>query len=243
MMLPVIGVTADFDAAGGAAQDPHYFLRERYAAAVEGAGGIPIILPYVDAAEAVGQLLERLSGVMVTGGNFDIDPSYYGERCQVAPSTVKARRTHFEMEITRQALARNTALLGVCGGEQNLNVLLGGTLYQDIREQVPGAMNHERKQEAEPLHRVTVEPDTLLYRIVGAGVLRVNSSHHQAVKRLGSGLRINARSDDGVIEGIESVKHRFVLGVQWHPESTFETSPDGQRIFEAFIDAASRTVS
>ncbi len=240
-MRAVIGVTADFEPGGEGAQDPRYFVHARYAASVEEAGGVPIILSYVDAPAAVARLLERLDGLIVTGGNFDIDPSYYGEPCQVAPRTIKARRTRFEMEITRQALARNMALLGICGGEQNLNVLLGGSLYQDIGEQVPGAMNHERKRDPEPLHRVTVAPDTLLHRIVGAEALRVNSSHHQAVHRLGEHLRVNARSDDGIVEGIESTAHRFVLGVQWHPEASSETSPDGQRLFQAFIKAASQT--
>ncbi len=233
-MGPMIGLTADFDDAGAAAKDRRYFLHERYAAAVEAGGGVPLILPYVETPEGVARLLERLDGLIVTGGNFDIDPSYYGEGSQATPRTIKARRTGFEMEITRRALARDMPLLGICGGEQNLNVLLGGSLYQDIREQVPGALNHERKGEAEPLHPVTVAPDTLLQSIVGTVTLHVNSSHHQAVKRPGEGLRVNARSEDGIIEGIESPAHRFVLGVQWHPES----SPDGVPIFRALVDAA-----
>ncbi len=238
MMRPVIGLTADFEESSEGNQDLRYFLHARYAMAVEGAGGVPLLLPYVEAPEAVGRLLERLDGLVVTGGNFDIDPSYYGQQRQTATRTVKARRTCFEMEITRQALALDMPLLGICGGEQNLNVLLGGSLYQDIEAQVAGAVKHERKRDPEPLHRVTVSPHTLLYRIVGTEVLRVNSSHHQAVHRLGEGLRVNARADDGIIEGIESVRHRFVLGVQWHPEASPENSPDGQRLFQAFIAAA-----
>jgi len=243
-MKPVIGVTPDFDDGGGKGgsglEGPRYFLWERYAASVERGGGIPLMLPYALEPQEISILLDRLDGLIVTGGAFDVDPAYYGESWSVPQGVVKDRRTRFEMAATLEALRRDLPLLGICGGEQNLNVALGGSLYQDILQQVDGALDHERKRLDDPLHEVVLTPDTLLHGLVGESLIRVNSSHHQAVKKLGDGLQVNARSRDGIIEGIESIRHRFVLGVQWHPESQSESSPGCRRIFESFVAAAAK---
>lgn len=243
-MKPVIGITPDFEEENDkvASHDggSRYFLWERYAASVEQGGGIPLILPYLQESGDMAILMDRLDGLIVTGGAFDVDPTYYGESWTVPQGLVKHMRTRFEMDITLEALRRDLAVLGICGGEQNLNVALGGSLYQDILQQVDGAMDHERKRLEEPLHDVAVTPGTLLHGIVRESLIRVNSSHHQAVRELGDGLRVNARSDDGIIEGIESTRHRFVLGVQWHPEALSYSSSGCRRIFEAFVAAAAK---
>lgn len=235
-MKPVIGITPDFE---GRTEERagRYLLFERYTAAVEEAGGIPLMLPYVSGQEEIERFVRGIDGLIVTGGAFDIEPVHYGEVWGVTKGEVKDRRTDFEMEIARRVLDEDLPFLGICGGEQLLNVLCKGTLYQDILEQVEGAMNHERKKEKEPLHTVKVLADTLLARIVEGETLRVNSSHHQSVRKVGEGLIVNARSGDGVIEGVESSRHRFVLGVQWHPESLFEREPACRKIFEALMEA------
>jgi putative glutamine amidotransferase len=241
---PVLGITPDFENETGTGPDKkaaRYILWERYVSAVVEAGGAPMILPYVRMPEEVDLYLDRIDGLIVTGGAFDIDPAHYGETWGTAKGTVKETRTAFEMMITRGALERNFPILGICGGEQLLNVLFKGSLYQDILAQVDGAMNHERKKEKEPLHAVKVLPGTLLETIVGRKTLQVNSSHHQAVREIGEGLRVNAVSEDGIIEGIESGRHRFVLGVQWHPEAQSESEPLCRRIFDALIDAATNS--
>jgi putative glutamine amidotransferase len=246
-MIPIIGITPDFDdgtqPGGERGSEPRYFLYERYVASVEQAGGVPLILPYVTDLAAVSRLLGRVDGLIITGGAFDVDPAYYGEAWQVPQGVVKTARTRFEMAVTLEALRRDMPLLGICGGEQNLNVVLKGTLYQDILEQVPGANNHERKDTDDPLHQITLVPGTLLHKIVGEASMRVNSSHHQAVRELGEGLRVNARSEDGIIEGIESSVHRFVVGVQWHPETLAGTGRGSRRIFEALVHEAGKTSS
>jgi putative glutamine amidotransferase len=237
-MKPLIGVTSDFDV-GKETSRPNYFLYEPYISAIEQAGGLPLILPYIKGSEEAGLLLDRLHGLLLTGGDFDIDPSHYGEEWTVEKRAVNERRTRFEMEIARQALARDLPVLGICGGEQTINVALKGSLYQDILSQRQGANSHELgRGKSETLHKVEIVPETLLHRIVGEKTLKVNSTHHQSVKDLGDGLQINATAGDGVIEGIESVRHGFVLGVQWHPEALFENNPGCRKVFEAFVREA-----
>jgi putative glutamine amidotransferase len=128
-------------------------------------------------------------------------------------------------------------ILGICGGEQLLNVVLGGTLIQHIPDTIAQALEHEQKNPRdEPGHAVTIAPGTLLARITGSTRMNVNTAHHQAVARAAPGMVVNATADDGVIEGIELPGHPFCLGVQWHPEYYVDAA-DG-RIFEAFIAAA-----
>jgi putative glutamine amidotransferase len=128
-------------------------------------------------------------------------------------------------------------VLGICGGQQLLAVVLGGTLIQHIPDEVEGALEHEQSNPRnQPGHTVAIAPGTHLHRIVGADEMNVNSAHHQAVKEVSGSMVVNARSSDGVIEGIEAPRQRFCLGVQWHPE--FEIDAGDIRIFAAFVDAA-----
>ena len=173
---------------------------------------------------------------MVTGGAFDVDPSLYGEGERHATVTLKEGRTAAELALTQGALARDLPVLGICGGEQLLAVALGGTLVQHIPDSVANALEHEQPNPRhEPGHRVTVVPGTLLHRIVGTGTMHVNSAHHQAVRAPGPHAVINATAPDGVVEGLEDLRYRFCLGVQWHPE--FFIDPGDRRIFDALIAA------
>ena len=143
--------------------------------------------------------------------------------------TTKERRTAFELAVTRGAIAADKAVLGICGGMQFLNVALGGTLLQHIPDEWPNALAHEQPNpRTEPGHTVKVEPGTLLHRVTRMDEMPVNSAHHQAVKDAGPGLVIDARAPDGIVEGIEDPRRRFVLGVEWHPE--YALSP-GTRAF------------
>ena len=149
----------------------------------------------------------------------------------------KPLRTSFETEVLRSALGRNMPVLGICGGQQLLNVVLGGTLIQHIPDEVNGGIAHEQPNiRTEAGHTVRVEKNTLLHRICGADELSVNSSHHQAVKTVGPGVIVDAIAPDGVIEGIEDPRYRYCLGVQWHPE--YSISVGDQRIFDAFVEAS-----
>jgi len=230
-------VTLDSEEPGGYSRLPWYALRENYCAAVMRAGGLPILLPHE--VEQVDAYLDRLDGLIVTGGNFDVDPSLFGDDSRHPTVKTKTRRTAFELAATRGALDRDLPLLGICGGQQLLNVVLGGTLIQHIPDEVGGALAHEQPNPRDqPGHLVRVIHGTLLRRICQTDELAVNSAHHQAAKAVGPGVVVNAIAADGVIEGIEAPARRFCLGVQWHPE--YAISAGDERIFEAFVASCRR---
>jgi len=235
MKRPVIGITLDSEAPGGYSNLPWYALRENYADAVTAAGGLPLPLPHEP--DQAGDYLELIDGLVITGGAFDVDPVLFGAGERHPTVITKDRRTAFELAVTRGAIERDMPVLGICGGQQLLHVVLGGQLIQHIPDEVTGALAHEQPNPRdEPGHSVAVIPGTLLHRIVGRDSLDVNSAHHQAAKGEPSGVKINAVAPDGVIEGIEATNKTFCLGVQWHPE--YGVSAGDADIFRAFIAAA-----
>ncbi len=234
--MPLIGLTLDSEPPGGYSQLTWYALRENYFAAVRRAGGLPVALPHEP--EDAAAYLDRIDGLIIPGGGFDVDPALFGAATRHASVTTKDRRTAFELAITRAAVTRDMPVLGICGGEQLLNVALGGTLIQHIPDEVEGALAHEQANpRTETGHSVRVVAGTLLHGIVGADEIEVNSAHHQAVRDLAPGLVVAAIAPDGVIEGIEDSRRRFCLGVQWHPEFALGAGDD--RIFAALAAAAS----
>jgi putative glutamine amidotransferase len=237
MTQPVIGVTLDSEEPGGYSKLPWYALRQNYSEAVVRAGGLPILLPHEP--EQVAAYLDRIEGLVITGGAFDVDPGLFGATTRHATIKTKDKRTAFELAITRGAIERDLPILGICGGQQLLNVVLGGTLIQHIPDEVGAALAHEQPNpRTEPGHHVTVKKGTLLHRICGVEELAVNSAHHQAAKDVGPGVVVDAVAEDGVIEGIELPGKRFCLGVQWHPE--YSISSGDTKIFDAFIAASRR---
>ena len=238
MAQPVIGLTLDSEAPGGYSKThAWYALRENYATAVVRAGGLPILLPHEpEQAEAY---LALIDGLVVTGGAFDVDPALFGATTRHATVTTKDRRTAFELAVTRGAVEADKPVLGICGGQQLLNVALGGTLIQHIPDEVAGALAHEQPNpRTEPSHVVHIIEGTLLRQITGLAELPVNSAHHQAVKDLAPGFVVDAVAPDGVVEGIEDPRRPFLVGVQWHPE--YAISEGDTRLFAAFIAAAQR---
>ena len=235
MTFPLIGITLDSEEPGGYSKLPWYALRQNYCDSVAAAGGLPVPLPHhADLAEA---FLDRLGGLIVTGGAFDVDPALFGAATRHDTVRLKTRRTDFELAIVQGALKRDMPILGICGGEQLLAVALGGSLIQHIPDEVSNPLAHEQPNpRTEPGHEVSILPGTLLARIAGVERIPVNSAHHQAVKDLPAGIKVNAVSADGVIEGIEDPTRRFCLGVQWHPE--YAISPADQAIFRAFVGAS-----
>ena len=231
----IIGLTLDSEPPGGYSKFPWYALRENYCGAVTRAGGLPILLPHEP--EQAGRYLGLLDGLIETGGAFDVDPALFGASTRHATVTTKDRRTAFELAVTRGALDADMPVLGICGGQQLLNVALGGTLVQHIPDEVAEPLAHEQPNPRnEPGHTVQVTPGTLLHRITGRAEIAVNSAHHQSVKAVGAEVVIDAVAPDGVIEGIEVPGRRFCLGVQWHPEFGITEADD--RIFRAFVEAA-----
>jgi putative glutamine amidotransferase len=231
---PVIGFPLDHETKPTYSKLPWYALRENYFSAVSSLGAVPLGLPHEPA--LVETYLDMIDGLIITGGAFDVSPALYGQSSQHETVVTKDARTQFEFAMTRGALERKMPILGICGGEQLLNVVLGGTLIQHIPDSVEGALEHEQKNPRnEAGHVITVEEGTLLRAITGASALAVNTAHHQAVEVPASGVVVSARASDGVIEAIEYPAHPFCLGVQWHPERL-----KGDVIIPAFLKACRR---
>ena len=233
-MRPLIGVTiGDDDERTG-----RFSLRKDYVRAVEAAGGLPVVLA-PGRPEDADELLRRIDGVLLSGGS-DVDPAHYGEGAHETVTDVAPDRDAFELALCREALRQDRPTLAICRGQQALNVATGGTLVQDIPSSVAGAADHDPERERwELTHEVRLLPGSRLRQVLGEDRVAVNSFHHQAVKDLGRGLMATAWSvDDGVIEGIEAPDCRFVLGVQWHPESFWDRRPGFQSLFEALVAAA-----
>ncbi|MBL6946119.1 MAG: gamma-glutamyl-gamma-aminobutyrate hydrolase family protein [Rhodospirillales bacterium] len=235
MDRPVIGITLDSEEPGGYSKFPWYAARENYCGSVTRAGGLPLLLPHEqDLADAY---LARIDGLIVTGGNFDVNPELFGATDRHETVKTKARRTEFELAVTRGALKRDMPVLGICGGQQLLHVVLGGELIQHVPDEVNNPLAHEQPNPRdEPGHEVSILEGTQLRRIVEIDTLAVNSAHHQAAKGEPEGVVVNAMAPDGVIEGIEAPGYRFCIGVQWHPE--FAISEGDVKLFAAFIEAA-----
>ena len=231
----MIGLTLDAEDPGGYSRFAWYACRENYCSAVAGAGGLPVLLPHQEG--QIEAYLDQLDGLVVTGGDFDVDPALFGARARHPTVKTKDRRTGFESAITLGALGRDMPVLAICGGQQLLHVLLGGALYQHIPDEVAGALAHEQPNPRDqPGHPVRIKPGTRLHAITGVEEVAVNSAHHQAAKDEPAGVVVNARAPDDVIEGIEAPAYGYCLGVQWHPE--FLLSEADRRIFESFITAA-----
>ncbi|MDD2796304.1 gamma-glutamyl-gamma-aminobutyrate hydrolase family protein [Acidocella sp.] len=230
---PLIGLTLDAEPAGGWSKYPWYALRQNYCEAVAAAGGLAVALPHE--AGLAEDYLGRLDGLIVTGGAFDVDPALYGEAERHATVELKADRTTAELALLQGALRRDMPVLGICGGEQLLAVVLGGSLIQHIPDAVVGALEHEQKtSHYQPGHEVEIQRGTRLHDIVGPRML-VNTSHHQAVRSAGRSV-VNAVAPDGVIEGIEVPGLKFCIGVQWHPEYLIDKGDTA--IFAAMMAAA-----
>jgi putative glutamine amidotransferase len=234
MSRPIIGITLDSEEPGGYSKFPWYAVRENYCSAVAAAGGLPVPLPHEpDIAESY---LDAIDGLVITGGAFDVDPAIFGDKTRHETVVTKDRRTAFEIAMTTGAIQRDMPVLGICGGQQLLNVVLGGTLIQHIPDEIENALPHEQPNPRnEPGHNVTVMDGTLLHQITGSDTMSINSAHHQAVRTIGENVIIDAVAPDGVIEGIELPGRKFCLGVQWHPE--FSIDPGDRKIFDAFIKA------
>ena len=217
MKSTLIGITVDEEVKPTYSIYPWYALRKNYSESLEKVGATTILLPNNPA--KVETYLNFLDGLLVTGGDFDVDPQIYGEVKQSPKVNIKKNRTDFELKITKLAIQRNLPILGICGGQQLLNVASGGTLIQHIPDKIKSKINHEQENPRnEGSHEITIFKESKLFQITKKNRMYVNSAHHQAVEKLGKGMTINAVAEDGIIEGIENPDLDFCIGVQWHPE-------------------------
>lgn len=238
---PLIGITADDCVGSAQGASGSLLLANHYLSAIQRAGAVPIVLASQTAQAAIRRLIGILHGLVVSGGDFDIHPRYYGGKPTRQLGAIKARRTEFELNLVRAAIDHDLPVLGICGGAQAINVALGGSLYQDIATELgdAGAAEHTSRN-SHGGHPVRIEPGTRLSRIFRRRRFSVNTSHHQSVRRLGHGLIVNAVADDGVIEGIESFRQEFIVGVQWHPEVLAQHQPLQRRLFSSFVEACGK---
>ncbi|CAG0933374.1 putative glutamine amidotransferase [Thermoflexales bacterium] len=241
MTRPVIGVTASIDHRSAAFGET-YSLTRQYAAGVVQAGGVPVIIPHNLDEEALHALLDRLDGVLLSGGG-DLDPAWYGEAAHPATCEIEPDRDRVELTLARWLVEQARPLLAICRGIQVLNVALGGTLVQDIPAQIPAAVPHSFDRKTTPrhylAHPVKIDPDSHLARVLQLDVAQTNSWHHQALKQVADRLRVTAVAPDGVIEAVEVQGQRLAIGVQWHPEWLFEERAEHRRLFEELVRAAS----
>jgi putative glutamine amidotransferase len=208
-----------------------------YVRALARSGAIPIVLPPLDLALIPG-LLAPLAAVCLSGGP-DLDPAAYGANPHAELGPVEPALDAFELAVARHADAAGLPILGICRGCQSLNVARGGSLFQHLPAVADGTVDHRQTAPGWAVtHDVQVEAGSRLARVLGAESVSVNSFHHQAVERLGDGLRAVAWASDGTIEGIEADGERLVLGVQWHAETLDEVERPQARLFGALVDAA-----
>jgi putative glutamine amidotransferase len=239
MVAPLIGITTSVTVDK---VPERAYVNGAYIRAVQAAGGIPVLLTPHFTPEVQAALWRRLDGLVLTGGG-DIEPARFGEAAHPTVYEVSPARDDLEIGLTRRAVAEAVPLFAICRGIQVLNVALGGTLVQDIPSAIPDALAHSQTAPRdEPTHPVKVMGEgTRLGRVLGALEVDVNSLHHQALGRLGEGLRDVAWAPDGVIEGVELASdERFVLGVQWHPEELVGRDQAARNLFAAVVDAARR---
>lgn len=201
------------------------------------AGGIPVILPLKGSDEDIRISFSLCDGLLLTGGH-DVDPSLYGEKIRPSCGAICPERDRLEQILYQLALSEDKPVLGICRGIQMINVLQGGTLYQDLPSEHGSLVSHHMDRPYDRgIHEVSIVRGTLLHDLLQVDSLFVNSLHHQGIKDLGQDLEVMAVSPDGIVEAIRQKKHRFVVGVQWHPEFTKADDVPSRRLFDAFVGA------
>ena len=234
---PLIGIPCDLDVHAELPARDRHALRPVYPQAVRDAGGLPVIVPACDDRAQFAELVGRLDGLLLPGGD-DIPPKHYGQEPHPSVSLMPELQYQTWATLLELTLAADKPVLAICAGIQVLNVVLGGTLIQDIPSQRPSPVTHRTGTPQVASHRVELVPNSPLARMLGCTATRVNSAHHQGLDRVAPGLQVVARCpDDGLIEGVVLPGKRFCVGVQWHPERYFNETVD-RRLFAAFVNAA-----
>ena len=218
-----------------------FYLGRDYSEAVEAAGGVPVHIPLIPDPEFVKSIVSGLDGILLPGSDTDVDPKYYGEDPHPKLGKVVPEKDETDLLVLAEVERLKIPLLAICYGIQVLNVSRGGSLIQDIEAQVENCIQHQQgRPVARNSHGIRIESDSLLAEIDGSGsdlrIVKVNSHHHQAIRKIGNDLRAIAWANDGVVEGIQDLRtDRFVLGAQWHPELSWKTDSLSRGIFDVFV--------
>lgn len=235
MKKPVIGVFSTVEDDG-----THKIFKE-YIESLDAAGAIPVIVTYTEREDSIRQIAELCDGFCFTGG-VDIHPSYYGEQTAPECGEISAMRDSLEMRALPTVLSTGKPILGICRGAQIVNVALGGTLYQDIPSELGENFPHRQTEgRYEYSHCVSLLCETPFRELCGTERIRVNSFHHQAIKRIGEGLSAMALADDGIIEAAYGVGEQYIRLYQWHPERLAYSDGCARAIFTDFVNACTKT--
>jgi putative glutamine amidotransferase len=243
---PVVGIAMETLRSGPVHTSAGWVVEQRYVQVLSALGGVPWIIPLLQGdEETLKAIYSHLDGVLLTGG-VDIDPTYYHDERHALCGPTDPPRDWAEVQLIRWAIRDHLPILGVCRGLQMMNVALGGTLYQDVPSEIPGSIQHDRAEangsgsRVPLMHQLRIEPRSRLANILGTDQIGVNSTHHQAIKELASGLMRSAWAADGVIEAIEGNgdQNHYLVGVQWHPEDLTDTMVEMRQLFRSFLDAA-----
>lgn len=214
-------------------------LSDDYAQGVEAAGGIPVVIPFLENEEMMREYAERLDGLLLAGGE-DVDPSFYGEAPHIGLGEVSPERDALEISLIRETVALGKPILGICRGMQVLNVALGGSLYQDLPREWRGVIQHSQRAKRSHLsHTVRIQEQSKLYELLGRNsTIGCNSFHHQAVKEVAQNLVPVAWDEEGLIEAVENRSYPFMVAVQWHPENLWRTTSEYRGLFNGLVAAA-----
>lgn len=204
-------------------------------AVVEG-GGIPVVIPNLQDTENMDRYVDIVDGIIFTGGE-DVSSNYFGEEPLKEVTMISRDRDLTEMALFMKVYEKGIPIFGICRGMQLINIALGGNVYQDIYTQAPGVHGHTCETNLqEGYHNINISVGTIMHEIFNKEKLQVNSLHHQALKTLGKDLKVTANSSDGIIEAIESTNHKFIMGVQFHPETMAMKYKEFIKPFSYFVD-------
>ncbi|MCI0711535.1 MAG: gamma-glutamyl-gamma-aminobutyrate hydrolase family protein [Chloroflexi bacterium] len=247
MSKPIIGITTYHEI--NEQRRWRFVTNQTYVDAILNAGGIPVLIPLNIVQSGDDSLLralyERIDGVLIPGGG-DIHPEFYSQ--YITPKDTKVDRNRDKVEITLAiwAYEDDQPLLGICRGQQVINVALGGTLIHDIPSEKPSQLLHDYDDHIPPshlAHNVDLDRDSQLGKILGVSKIEVNSLHHQAIEQIAPVLKVNAYADDGIIEGVEVPDAYFYIGVQWHPEWMTANVPAMKNLFHSFVEACAKKMT
>ena len=231
-MRPIVGLIALYDD-----NKESYWMLPGYMKGLEEAGVIPVMLPLTKDQEIIEELVQSMDGFLLTGGH-DVTPSLYGEEPHSKCTELCYLRDQMESHLINTAIKMDKPILGICRGIQILNVVMGGSLYQDIPEQTESTVTHQQTPPYEKtVHSVNIHANTPLHTILGKDCIDVNSYHHQGIKQLADSLKPMAEASDGIIEAVYRPDSSFVFAVQWHPEFTYLSDENSKKIFQAFAYA------
>jgi putative glutamine amidotransferase len=235
---PVIAIICNQDIPDNPDEAIYNDVSQRYTTAILNAGGLPVLIPDEFPPSEIQYLRDTYSGVFLIGGG-DVAVERFFGKVHPSISAPNHPRDILEIEITKHAVETSWPILGICRGIQTMNVALGGSLYTDIADQVPGTIHHSSPKGTprnQTIHSVQFDPQSRLEKIYGKSSLNVNSFHHQAISKIASAFSPVGMTPDGLIEAVEIPDHPFAIGVQWHPEC-MQDDPDQIKLFSAFINA------